>query len=235
MQSPSINVDACAHSARVVVLIPAYLEQGKIAKVIAGSLKILPRVLVVDDGSPDATAEEATAAGAEVLRHEKNQGKGAALQTAFRHLLKTEFDFVVCLDGDGQHAPEEICRFVEAAERDPSPRLVVGNRMEDTSRMPLVRRGVNRWMSQKVGALCGQSIPDTQCGFRMIHRELLPLLFLKSNAYDYESEMLLVISKAGYRIDSVPVSTIYAGEKSKIHPVRDTLRFFKLLKRYKGL
>jgi hypothetical protein len=97
-----------------------------------------------------------------------------------------------------------------------------------------VRKMTNRFMSARISAVCGQHIPDTQCGFRMIHRELASALCEASSTnYDYETEMLVIASRRGYRIAAVPVSTIYGDEKSKIHPVRDTLRFFKLMSRLK--
>jgi hypothetical protein len=107
--------------------------------------------------------------------------------------------------------------------------------MNDLSRMPFVRRAVNRYMSNKIGRVCGQQIPDTQCGFRMLHRELIPELFGGADRFDYETEMLIVASRKGYRIESVPITTVYSDEVSSIHPVRDTLRFFKLMRRYKKL
>jgi hypothetical protein len=107
--------------------------------------------------------------------------------------------------------------------------------MNDVGSMPWLRRFVNRWMSQRISALCGQDIPDTQCGFRMLHRQLIPELLGGAARFDYETEMLIVASRKGFRIASVPVSTVYSDEVSSIHPVRDTLRFFKLLRRYKRL
>ena len=98
--------------------------------------------------------------------------------------------------------------------------------------MPLVRKLTNQFMSWQISRLCRQEVPDTQCGFRMIHRDVIPSLFCESNAYDYETEMLLIASRAGHRIQSVPVSTVYAGEVSKIRPIRDGVRFLKLIARY---
>jgi hypothetical protein len=89
-------------------------------------------------------------------------------------------------------------------------------------------------MSWQISRVCGQSMPDTQCGFRMISTELAPALFTESNNYDYETEMLIIASRRGCQISAVPVSTVYGEEVSKIHPVRDTIRFFKLLSRYKN-
>ena len=112
--------------------------------------------------------------------------------------------------------------------------MLVGNRMTDLKTMPLVRRLTNRFMSSQISAVCGQEIPDTQCGFRMFHRELAAALCeAPSTKYDYETEMLVIASRRGYRIAAVPVRTIYGDETSKIHPVRDTLRFFELMSRLK--
>ena len=217
--------------ASVAALIPCYREEAHIADVVTRVSKHLPNVLVVDDGSPDQTAERARSAGAEVIVHAKNAGKGAAIKTGFKALLERGFQYVLILDGDGQHLPEEISRFLECAS-DKSADVYVGNRMHDTTGMPPVRYLTNKFMSWMISQLCGQPVPDSQCGFRMIHRDVIPLLFCESNAYDYETEMLLIASRARHRIEAVPVSTVYANEQSKIRPVRDTIRFFKLIARY---
>lgn len=217
----------------VAALIPAYLEELRIAEVAARARAQLDHVLVVDDGSPDATSEKAREAdGVEVIRHEVNQGKGAAIKTGLRALTERGFEYVMILDGDGQHLPEEIPAFLEAATKSKA-HFLLGNRMSDISKMPFVRKLTNKYMSWKISRLCGQPIPDTQCGFRMIHRDVVPHLFCESNAYDYETEMLLIAAREGFKIAAVPVSTVYSDEKSKIHPVRDTIRFFKLIARYK--
>jgi len=141
-------------------------------------------------------------------------------------------DYVLILDGDGQHIPEEVSRFLAAAGQEQRG-MFVGNRMAATQGMPLLRWATNRFMSWMISRLCGQPIPDTQCGFRMIHREVIPSLFCESNAYDYETEMLLIAAAGGHQIGNVPVTTVYADETSKIHPLRDGLRFLKLLARYR--
>jgi glycosyltransferase involved in cell wall biosynthesis len=218
----------------VAGLIPAYFEEAQIQAVARRALAQLDHVLVLDDGSTDRTSEEARKAGAEVIRHEKNQGKGAAIKTGLRELAARDFLYVLILDGDGQHLPEEIPGFLEEANRSGAP-FVVGTRMSDSRKMPWVRKMTNRFMSARISALCGQPVPDSQCGFRMMRREVIPHLFCESNNFDYETEMLLIASREGFRIASVPVSTIYGEEKSKIHPVRDTVRFFQLISRYKAL
>ena len=98
--------------------------------------------------------------------------------------------------------------------------------------MPWLRRLVNRYMSDKISRACGQRIPDTQCGFRMLHRDVIPELLGGTNRFDYETEMLIIASRSGYRIAAVPITTVYSDEVSSIHPVRDTIRFFKLMRRY---
>ena len=217
--------------ARTAALIPAYREEKRIGEVVRRVRAHLGTVLVVDDGSPDATADQARQAGAEVIVHAQNAGKGAAIKTGFRALLERGVEYVLILDGDGQHLPEEIGRFLAAAAEEHCG-MYVGNRMHETAGMPRVRLLTNRFMSWIISRICRQPIPDSQCGFRMIHRDVIPSLFCESNAYDYETEMLLIACRDGHRIRNVPVTTIYGDETSKIRPLRDGLRFLKLMSRY---
>jgi glycosyltransferase involved in cell wall biosynthesis len=219
----------------IAAVIPAYHEEKHIGDVVRRTRQHLDHILVVDDGSNDETAKRAREAGAEVAVHSENRGKGEAIKTGLRYWLERRIDYVVILDADGQHRPEEIDRFVAAVVSAAEPRLIVGNRMNDIRRMPLVRRIVNRYMSKKISCVCGQEIPDTQCGFRLLHRELIPDVLGGANRFDYETEMLFIASRRDSRIESVPISTVYSDEVSSIHPVRDTIRFFKLLRRYKQL
>ena len=219
--------------AKIAAVIPAYNEEKHIGDVARRTRQQLDHVLVVDDGSQDKTADNARSAGAEVIVHEKNLGKGETIKTGLRYWLERGVDLVIILDADGQHRPEEIDRFTAAALSADQPKLILGNRMNDLASMPRVRRFVNRWMSQRISAVCGQEIPDTQCGFRMLHRELIPELLGGAARFDYETEMLIVASRKGFRIASVPISTVYSDEVSSIHPIRDTIRFFKLMRRYR--
>jgi glycosyltransferase involved in cell wall biosynthesis len=227
------NPDAVAiDRINVAAVIPAYLEEKHIGDVVRRTLKQLANVVVVDDGSNDRTAEEAKNAGADVIVHEQNRGKGESIKTGFRYWLEHGVTYVVILDGDGQHLPEEIEHFLAAALSGMGE-LLIGTRMNDVREMPLVRRMVNGYMSRKISRACGQEIPDTQCGFRMVHRSIIPDLLGGTERFDYETEMLILASRAGCRIASVPISTVYSDEVSSIHPVRDTLRFFKLMRRYR--
>lgn len=216
----------------VAAVIPAYLEEKHVGDVVRRTLKQLANVVVVDDGSNDRTADEARSAGADVIVHEQNRGKGESIKSGFRYCLEHGSTYVVILDADGQHLPEEIERFLAAAASGVGE-LLIGTRMNDVREMPAMRRMVNRYMSRKISRACGQDIPDTQCGFRMVHRSIIPSLLGGTERFDYETEMLILASRAGCRIASVPISTVYSDEVSSIHPVRDTLRFFKLMRRYK--
>ena len=217
---------------RVAAVIPAYHEEHHVAEVARRVRAQLEHVLVVDDGSNDGTAEQARGGGAEVIVHPQNRGKGETIRTGLRFWLERGMDYIVLLDADGQHLPEEIRRFIEAAEENPDVKIFLGSRMNDTASMPFVRRMVNRYMSRRISRACGQEIPDTQCGFRMLHRDLVPDLLGGADRFDYETEMLLIASRKGYRIASVPITTVYLDEISSINPVRDTLRFFGLMRRY---
>lgn len=218
----------------LAALIPAYREERYIADVVQRCRAQVERVLVVDDGSGDRTGDLAREAGAELLRHEANKGKGAAIKTGLRHLVADGTEWIILLDGDGQHLPEEIARFRSAAEAEPSIRLWLGNRMADTSKMPAVRKATNTFMSWLLSRVCRQQIPDSQCGFRLVHRTIAPRLECETTGFDYESEMLIRLSREGERIGAVPVTTIYRDEVSSIRPAADTIKFFKLIFRYWG-
>jgi len=216
----------------VAAVIPGYHEEVHVREVAERTRTQLDHVLVIDDGSTDATAERAREGGAEVIVHPVNLGKGESIKTGLRHWLAwAEIEFILILDADGQHLPDEIGRFLAAANASEAG-LFIGTRMNDVRDMPFVRRTVNRYMSRRISRLCGQDVPDTQCGYRMVHRSLAPHLLAGTGRFDYETEMLIIASRAGFRIASVPISTIYSDEVSSIHPVRDTLRFLKLMRRY---
>ena len=228
-------MDLKRNNSTIAAVIPAYQEQKHVGEVAQRARTQLEHVLVVDDGSTDATADRARAAGVDVVVHPQNRGKGESIKTGLRYWFDRGSEYVVLLDADGQHLPEEISRFVGAITSESGAKVFVGSRMNDTRTMPLLRRMVNRYMSNKISRVCGQQIPDTQCGFRMLHRDIIPEVLSGSSRFEYETEMLIIASRKRYRIASVPISTIYSDEVSSINPVRDTLRFFKLMRRYKNL
>ena|SRR5438309_441897 len=220
---------------QTAAVIPAYQDEKHIGDIVRRTRERLDYVLVVDDGSTDQTAQRAREAGAEVIVHYQNRGKGEAIKTGLGHWLAREVTWVSLLDSDGQHLPEEIDRFLAAAACATQPTFLIGNRMNDLTGMPFIRRVVNRYMSSKISRLCGQNIPDTQCGFRMVGRHLVPELLSGGNRFEYETEVLIIASRKGYRIESIPITTVYSDQVSKIHPMRDALRFLKLMWRYRKL
>src|SRR2546430_6572796 len=219
---------------KTAAVIPAYQDETQCGYIVRRTRERLDHILVSDDGSSDQTALRAREAGAEVLIHDQNRGKGEAIKTGLGHWSAREVTWAILLDSDGQHLPEEIDRFIAAAASATEPTFFIGNRMNDTARMPFVGRVVNRYMSSEISRVCGQRIPDTQCGFRMLHRQLIPEWLGGAHRFEYETEVLIIASRDGYRIESVPITTVYTDQVSKIHPVRDTIRFFKLMWRYRN-
>jgi len=214
---------------KICVMIPAYNEKKNIGEIV-GSLKSLGHdVLVIDDGSQDNTGDIAEKSGAVLIRHKRNYGKGASLKQGFNYFLKnTESDAVIIMDGDGQHRVEDISQFIKKAQRD-NDDIIVGNRMGYTKNMPFLRKATNIFTSSVLSFICKQSIPDSQCGFRLIRRRVIQKIRLFSSRYDTESEMLINASRKGFKVSSVPIRTIYKGERSDIHPVKDSIRFFALI------
>lgn len=215
-------------TSKYCVIIPAYREANHIGNVVPHVLKRIGTVIVVDDGSPDATAEVARKAGAIVISHETNKGKAEALNTGFTYACKNGFEAVITMDGDGQHDPDEIPAFVETYERTGIPALI-GNRMADTKGMPLIRRWTNQFTSWLLSREMKQHVPDTQSGYRLYKCDMIPSVRTESGRFAAESEILLRIAELGLKIGAVPIKVIYRDEKSKINPLRDTIGFFKVI------
>jgi glycosyltransferase involved in cell wall biosynthesis len=166
-------------------VIPCLNESDSITSLVMAVRPHLPFVLVVDDGSTDETAILAQNAGALVVKHEHNLGKGAALKTGLLYALEHGFEWAVTLDGDGQHAPKDLPALLRCAKKTGAS-LVVGNRMNDARKMSWLRRQVNRWMSRKLSQRAGRHLPDTQSGFRLIHLHTWATLPLKTERFEVE-------------------------------------------------
>jgi glycosyltransferase involved in cell wall biosynthesis len=207
-------------------VIPCFNEAARIGGLTAEVQKHLGRVIIVDDGSTDRTAETAGNAGAAVLQLPNNSGKGAALRHGWRRARELGSRWVLMLDGDGQHAAEDIPKFFDCAEQTGAP-LVIGNRMGNAGAMPFVRRCANRWMSRRISRLTGTELPDSQCGFRLAHLETLLDLPLHANRFEIESAMLVAFLAARKSVGFVPVRTIYEGAASKVNPVTDSWRWLR--------
>lgn len=213
---------------RTIVVIPAYQAQRSIGALVQAVVRQDLPVVVVDDASTDDTEGQARKAGATVVRLHVNRGKGAALRIGFSKALEGSCDWVLTMDSDGQHLPSEISKFLEAAQQE-GVDIVVGNRMGNPGGMPLIRRFTNHVMSWLLSRLIRQDIPDSQCGFRLIHRRALEQIHLTTRRFEIESELVVKGAKAGFKIVSIPVSSLYPRGASFIRPFSDTVRFFRFL------
>ncbi len=200
-------------------VIPAYNEAKTIKETAERAKKFVDHVVVVDDGSTDKTFNEAKKAGVEVIKHEKNKGKAAALKTGFART--GDYDTVVMVDADLQHLPEEIPILLSGIGDGCD--LCIGSRfLSGPNHMPLLNRISNRATSMILNILARQKITDSQSGFRAIRREALDSLELAADRYAIEHIMILEAARKGFKIKEVPVSCIYGAETSHINPVKDT-------------
>jgi glycosyltransferase involved in cell wall biosynthesis len=213
---------------KIGIIIPAYNEKNNISKLVRDLKPKNCDILVIDDGSTDSTAAIAESEGVIIIRHEKRMGKGVSLRDGFNFALKNSYEAVITMDGDGQHSADDVSKFIDCA-REIKADVVIGNRMGNPHRMPLLRIITNAAMSKLISGLCRQHIPDSQCGFRLISLEVLRNISLDSSNFEIESEILIEASKRGFRIASIPIRSIYHGGKSKINPFLDTLRFLKFI------
>ncbi|MBM4355954.1 MAG: glycosyltransferase family 2 protein [Deltaproteobacteria bacterium] len=215
----------------VCIVIPAFNEERSIADVVTRSLRSGMDVVVVDDGSADATARLAEQAGAQVERHSRNQGKGVAIRTAAAWVLARGYDAAIFLDADGQHLPEELARFQECFENTGAD-LIVGTRMADNASMPLVRKIANRSSSLMVSLVAGTRVTDSQSGYRLFSRRMLERLRTHGGVgFDFESEMIIDAVRDGLTYREIPISCIYGEEKSHYRPFRDAAQFLLLIAR----
>jgi glycosyltransferase involved in cell wall biosynthesis len=212
-------------SPKILALIPAYNEADHIATVVTQSRQALP-VLVVDDGSVDQTSAIAKKCGAEVIRQEPNQGKGAAMMRGFNYALKNGFDAVITLDGDGQHAPDEIPLFIKKFTQSGDD-LIIGRR--DFRKMPFVRMCSNTLGTYMFSWAMGRFIPDNQSGYRLISAALMrSIAGSEFHGFEFEVEMIMRCVLNGQKLGWVTIKTIYAGEHSHITPIKHAWRFILL-------
>jgi glycosyltransferase involved in cell wall biosynthesis len=213
-----------------LVLIPAYNAAQTVGRVIEEIQGVSTSLttLVVDDGSEDATARVALKAGAVVLQHPENMGKGAALRTGFKEFLDRDKKAVITLDADGQHSPLEIPKLIECWLKEKAD-IVIGTRKRDVKQMPILRIFTNTVSTWLVSLSAGRRIPDSQSGYRLLTRAVIDTIKTTSRGYGAESEILIKAAAKGLNIGSAPISTIYEDEKSYIHPLKQPLLFIGLI------
>ncbi len=216
---------------RVAAAIPAYQAAPSIADVVRRTLQVLPDLLVIDDGSDDGTADVARQAGAELLCHPVNQGKGTALRNAFAMLFDRGFDAVLTLDADGQHLPEQIPVLLSGLEQGGD--LVLGTRDHLFSSMGRVRRYSNRLSSGIISLVAGTQVVDVQTGFRIYSRELISTVGLPEARFEAESAVVVRAVRAGFTVVGVPVELGFADGRCTSHyrPLIDSLRIARAVVR----
>jgi len=203
-----------------VALVPAYQAEATVGAVVRGLRRHVSSVVVVDDGSTDATAQEATLAGAEVLRLPANAGKGSALRVGLGAILEGDATHVAFVDADGQHDPEDLPRLLEAARAGED--FVIGSRMDGQDGIPAVRFRTNEIGSRILTRMTGHDVEDGQSGYRVVAAPLLRRLRLSSRGYLIETEMLLKAARHVRRFANVPVRAIYDSARSHYRPFLDT-------------
>jgi glycosyltransferase involved in cell wall biosynthesis len=208
----------------IVACIPAFNEEKTIGKVVLQAQRYVSRVIVCDDGSRDMTAEIAARLGADVIRHERNLGYGAAIQSLFRRAKELNANISVTLDADGQHDPREIPNVTKPVLDDVAD-IVIGSRFADKRlayAIPWYRRAGIKLITRLVNNASKQGIQDTQSGFRAYSRRSLETLSAFENGMGISAEVLINATKQGLRICEVPCTCTYNQEvqTSTHNPVR---------------
>lgn len=218
--------------ARYVVVIPAYNEVGTIRNLAERTLHYNKDVIVVDDGSRDGTARALEGLPVQVLRNDENQGKAAALWRGVQAALAKNVDAIVTLDGDGQHAPEDIPRLIAAAAHNPGC-IVIGARLSDRRAIPKIRYFANRAAVFWLSWACGQRLADSQSGFRVYPAGLFRRLSIPHDhvhGFVFESEILIEAARLGQRCVTVPIAAVYRPDARPSHYRQvDTLRIIRMV------
>lgn len=192
----------------ILAVIPAYNEEKNIGSVIKRTKKYVDEVIVVDDGSKDNTKEVAEKAGAIVLKHIINLGKGAALKTCCDYAVKKGAKFIIALDADAQHNPNDVPRFIEKLKKYD----IVFSYRKASTKMPFVLRFGNWFISTVVWVLYGVNLNDTQCGFRAFSKEAYKKIRWNASDYSMESEMISRAGKQRLKYVQIPIQTIYSDK-----------------------
>lgn len=198
----------------IITCIPAYNEGKKISDVINRCKKFCDIILVCDDGSQDDTKQQAITAGANVISHEKNLGKGAALKSLFKLALEKNAEIIVTIDGDGQFLPEEISKIIKPITEKRAD-IVIGNRLDNPEEMPLYRKTGNKILDRITKIASQLPFKDTQSGFRAYNRKSIESINFSDNGFGADVEILIDAARKNCKILEEKVSVLYnIGEKT---------------------
>jgi glycosyltransferase involved in cell wall biosynthesis len=206
------------HKTGVLVGIPAYDEGKYVASIVVQAKQYADEVIVVDDGSRDNTARIAELAGATVVRHDENRGKGAAIQTILAEAKKRKPDVLVLLDADFQHNPNEIPIIIKPIRQGFD--LVIGSREAQKEKTPSYRRIGQKVLLRSTRMLSGSEIVDSESGFRALSLRAVNEIELKEKGFAVETEMIASAADKNLKITEVPISNIYTVDGSTLNPVR---------------
>ena len=203
---------------KILVAMAAYNEEKYIGSIVLKAHQYADEVLVVDDGSTDHTAEIAQLAGATVIRHKENRGKGVAIQRILAEAKRRKLDTLVLLDADSQHNPDEIPNLIKPIVSQGSD-LVIGSREWQRDSIPFYRRIGQGVLSHFSHILSGKKVIDSECGFRALSPKAVAELKLRQNGFAIEAEMIASAAEKGLTITQVPISAIYTEDSSTLNPV----------------
>lgn len=203
-----------------IAIIPAFNEEVAIGSIILRTLKYVDNVLVIDDGSNDKTKEVSLLAGAHVLTHPTNYGKGVALKSAFDYIKDLDYDIIITIDGDGQHNPDEIPDLIKPIIEEGID-LVNGSRYMNgpEENTPAYRRVGQQVLDKATNISAGINVTDSQSGFRAFSNQAIQCFRFNDTGFGIESEMLADAAESGLKIAEVPITVRYDVNSSTKNPV----------------
>jgi len=203
---------------RVLAGIAAYNEARYVGSIVLQARQYVDEVIVIDDGSTDNTASVAELAGATVVRHAENRGKGAAIQSILIEAKKRNPDILVLLDADAQHDPNEIPVLIKPISKGFD--LVIGSREAQNDKTPRYRRIGRKVLLHSARLASKADISDSESGFRALSPKAINELELKANGFAVESEMITLAADRNLKMTEVPISNIYTKDGSTLNPIR---------------
>lgn len=211
----------------IAAVIPFYNESSTLNEVICETLKYVDHVIAVNDGSTDNSSNKVSEnENVTLIEFEFNRGKGSALNAGLKKAAQSGYNVIITIDADLQHNPSEIPNLLNEINKFD---IVIGNRLNDLSSMPIQRRLSNRITSFLLSLKTGQKLIDSQCGFRAYRSDVIRSVDTVEQGYEAESEILIKASRKNYKIGFADISTIYGNEKSKMNPFKTTFGFIKIL------